>query len=106
MNRAIDEGASAQSFLVRVGVRVRSARAARGISRNILAERSEVSLRYLAQLEAGEGNISIALLHRVAGALALRVDELVGDGAHPELEALWRAASPAQRERALDILDP
>ena len=84
---------------------MRRARAALGFSRKTLAERSDISQRYLAQLECGEGNISIALLHRVAGALGLRVEDLVGEE-EDEMGALWRAASPAQRARALDILDP
>ncbi len=83
---------------------MRRARAASGISRKSLAERSDVSQRYLAQLESGEGNTSIALLHRVAGALGRRVSDLVEDG--EEISTLWRAATPVQRERALDILDP
>ncbi len=60
-----------------VGDRVRAARAAKGMSRRVLSEASGVSPRYLAQLESGEGNISIGLLLRVASALDLPIEALV-----------------------------
>lgn len=61
----------------RVGDRVRGARGARGMSRRVLSEVSGVSPRYLAQLEGGEGNISIGLLFRVAEALGVSMEALV-----------------------------
>ncbi|MBV7396981.1 helix-turn-helix transcriptional regulator [Mameliella sediminis] len=65
-------------LLERVGQRVRQAREQRGISRRVLSDKSGVSPRYLAQLESGAGNISIGLLCRVAEALDLRIEWLVG----------------------------
>src|SRR6266568_9449579 len=56
-------------FLRRVGDRVRTMRSRRGMSRKLLARHSKVSERYLAQLESGSGNFSIALLRRVAHAI-------------------------------------
>jgi len=61
-----------------VGARVRAARERKAISRRILSEMSGVSPRYLAQLEAGEGNISIGLLMRVAHALDHKIEWVVG----------------------------
>lgn len=61
----------------RVGDRVRSARNMRQMSRRVLSEVSGVSPRYLAQLEGGEGNISIGLLFRVAEALGVSLETLV-----------------------------
>ena len=63
----------------RVGDRVRAARKSRGMSRRVLSETSGVSPRYLAQLESGEGNISIALLLRVAVSLEMTIEALVAD---------------------------
>ena len=68
-DRAGDEGGI---FLSGLGQRVRSARAARGMTRKILAKDSGVSERYLAQLEAGRGNVSVLVLLRVADAMAMR----------------------------------
>ena len=70
---------SVEEFIRVVGERVRMARARKGMSRKALSEASGVSLRYLAQLEAGEGNISIALLKRISKALDHRIEWLVGD---------------------------
>jgi len=64
-------------YLGRLGERVRAWRNAHGTSRRRLAESSGVSERYLAQLEAGRGNISVLLLRRVARAMRVPVEELV-----------------------------
>jgi len=57
------------SFLESVGATVRSQRERRGWSRRELAGASGVSERFLAQLEAGEGNISLRRFADVAHAL-------------------------------------
>src|SRR5690349_3939501 len=64
-------------YLGRLGDRVRAWRNAHGMPRRLLAESSGVSERYLAQLEAGRGNISILLLRRIARAMRVSVEELV-----------------------------
>ncbi|MEO0667232.1 MAG: helix-turn-helix transcriptional regulator [Pseudomonadota bacterium] len=64
-------------IMERLATRVRAARSALGLSRRALSERSGVSPRYLAQIEAGEGNISVILLDRVASALDVRIEALV-----------------------------
>lgn len=73
-------------YLARLGERVRDARARRGMSRKILAHDSRVSERYLAQLEAGRGNVSILLLRQIATALSLPPAELIREGTGGELE--------------------
>jgi XRE family transcriptional regulator, aerobic/anaerobic benzoate catabolism transcriptional regulator len=74
---ARDVDTTVTQLLGRVGARVRATRKRMGFSRRILSEKSGVSPRYLAQLEAGEGNISIGLLQRVALALDCRIDWLI-----------------------------
>src|ERR1700722_3440789 len=73
--RAADEGEAA--YLQLLGDRIREARARRGMTRKILARDSRVSERYLAQLETGQGNISIALLRQIAHAMGLPLTDLV-----------------------------
>ncbi|MBS0126005.1 helix-turn-helix transcriptional regulator [Thetidibacter halocola] len=73
----IDQAVAA--LMARVGERVRYARERRGIPRRVLSEMSGVSPRYLAQIESGEGNISIGLLMRVAMALDYRIEWLLGE---------------------------
>ncbi len=65
------------AFLQALGERVREVRAQRGMSRKILARDSGVSERYLAQLESGEGNVSVLLLRQIAQALSLPVTDLL-----------------------------
>lgn len=73
-------------YLQVLGDRVRAARARRGMARKILARDSGVSERYLAQLETGQGNISIALLRQVAHAMSLPIEDLVREGADRPIE--------------------
>src|SRR5713226_773689 len=74
------------SFLVTLGARVRDARARHGMTRRMLARDSGISQRYLAELESGRGNFSIALLRRVASAIDVPVSELVSDDAPRPVE--------------------
>lgn len=98
-------------FIRLVGERVRMARARKGISRKVLSESSGVSQRYLAQLEGGQGNISIALLKRIAQALDHRLEWLVGEddpwsSEVVRMASLFRVATSDQKRRVLGILDP
>ena len=63
-------------FLLFVGMRVREIRNRRGMTRKMVSHEADVSERHLAQLESGEGNISIVLLRRIAGALNISLVEL------------------------------
>lgn len=65
------------AFLARLGDRVRDARKERGLSRRALSDISGVSERYLAQLEAGSGNVSIVLLRDIALSLGMKLEHFV-----------------------------
>jgi len=65
---------------------VRQARARRGMTRKQLARDSGISERYLAQIEGGQGNISVLVLRHLARALNLPVDVLLFEGAEPPVE--------------------
>ena len=65
------------TFLESVGQAVRSQRERRGWSRRELATASGVSERFLAQLEAGAGNISLVRFAEVAAALGTTPAELL-----------------------------
>ncbi|MGO8909555.1 MAG: helix-turn-helix domain-containing protein [Bradyrhizobium sp.] len=56
-------------FLAELGDRVREMRAVCHMSRRELARQSGISERYVAQIEAGKGNVSIVLLLRIAFAI-------------------------------------
>jgi XRE family aerobic/anaerobic benzoate catabolism transcriptional regulator len=66
-----------ETFLALLGERVRAWRDSRRITRKALALSSGVSERYLAQLESGQGNMSILLLRQLAQAMQVPVEELV-----------------------------
>lgn len=63
-------------FLAGLGRRVRELRDLRGMSRKRAASEAALSERHLAHLEAGEGNISIILLRRLAQALHVGLVDL------------------------------
>jgi XRE family aerobic/anaerobic benzoate catabolism transcriptional regulator len=69
-----------------LGERVRQARARRGMTRKQLAHHSGVSERYLAQIEAGHGNISVLVLRQLGKALNMSADVLLYEGSEPPVE--------------------
>jgi XRE family transcriptional regulator, aerobic/anaerobic benzoate catabolism transcriptional regulator len=66
-----------ESLLLRdLAQRIRALRKTRSLTRKTLSQLADVSERHLAQLESGEGNISILLLNRIAQALKTSLAEL------------------------------
>jgi XRE family aerobic/anaerobic benzoate catabolism transcriptional regulator len=68
---AADQAPGTAAFLAAVGREVRKNRAKRGMTRRQLAQASETSERYLAQIESGAGNPSASVLRAIAQALDL-----------------------------------
>ena len=106
-HRHSDDGEAA--YLTAVGERVREMRARRGMTRKILARDSGVSERYLAQLEGGQGNISILLLRQLARALDTPIGALVLEGADPPVDfthsvELLRRLTGADLQEACGLL--
>jgi len=77
MNAPLSAQQQEHAFLARLGERVRAWRAEHGTTRKQLSLASGVSERYLAQLEAGQGNMSVLLLRKVARAMGVAVERLV-----------------------------
>lgn len=76
-------------ILAALGRRARAQRLSRGWTLREVAERSGVSPRFLVQLEAGTGNISVRRLAEVAQALETTPGALLsGDGGAPPVIAL------------------
>ncbi len=57
-----------------LAARVRQLRDQRGMSRKLFAEQSGVSLPHIARLEAGDGNVSVLVLERLARALGVPLE--------------------------------
>ncbi|PRH86648.1 Cro/Cl family transcriptional regulator [Labrys okinawensis] len=104
--------------LVHVGANVRRLRAAAGLSQAALAEASGLSRRLIVAVEAGDANISLANLDRLAGVLGVdfgtivrdpgqagnqRVDQLGWRGMHPDSRAAFLGAAPARNTAELWI---
>jgi XRE family transcriptional regulator, aerobic/anaerobic benzoate catabolism transcriptional regulator len=62
--------------------RIRALRKSRSLTRKTLSQLADVSERHLAQLESGEGNISVLLLNRIATALNTSLAELFTSPSH------------------------
>jgi XRE family aerobic/anaerobic benzoate catabolism transcriptional regulator len=109
MRESVSDDAGTAEFLVRLGDRVKEARARRGMTRRILARDSGVSERYLAQLESGAGNISIVLLRALARALDVPLESIVREGAEighelAEINALLGRLAPSEVLEARGML--
>jgi XRE family aerobic/anaerobic benzoate catabolism transcriptional regulator len=79
--------AAAEGILARLGGRVRALRAKRRLTLRDLASGAALSERFLGQLEAGRGNISVKNLAAVAAALGTTAAALLDDGADAAAEA-------------------
>lgn len=68
---------SSARLLRQLGLVVRARRSELGLTLRALAAQASVSERFLVQVEAGEGNISVARLEELAEALSLSAAELL-----------------------------
>ena len=66
-----------KKLLANIGLIIKKIRIQRGITRDILAIKSKISLRYLAKLESGNGNPTISVLKNIAYALNITFKELM-----------------------------
>jgi XRE family aerobic/anaerobic benzoate catabolism transcriptional regulator len=98
-----------QTYLAMLGTTVRRLRSEHGLSRKALANASGISERYIAQLEGGQGNLSVLFLRRIAAAIGVPLDILLaGEGKQPsqwrDFAPLLSAATPARLAAARAIL--
>jgi XRE family transcriptional regulator, aerobic/anaerobic benzoate catabolism transcriptional regulator len=66
-----------EELLGRIGAAVRRARTERDMTLKELAAAADLSVRFVAQLEAGEANIAVGRLAAIAEALGVRLADLV-----------------------------
>jgi len=106
----LDEAQIEDDKLLRqLGERIFDLRVRRGMTRKILSHDSSVSERYLAQLEAGDGNISIVRLRHIAGAMDIPLEDLIRTGPEPPPELILlmqylTRLSPARLTQARELL--
>lgn len=90
-----------------LGARVRAWRARRGMTRKQLAADSGLSERFLADVEAGKGNVSMYSLEAAARALNITVLDLMQDAPRPALariHSLLGRLDDAQLDQAHALL--
>ncbi len=76
-------------FLLWLATRIRELRNRRGMTRKTMSREANISERHLAQIESGEGNVSIVLLRRIATTLGVTLPALFETGgSNPEKQAL------------------
>ena len=97
-----------QQYIIEIGNRVRSLRAKRGMTRKSLSKHSDVSERYLAQLESGKANITLSVLWRVAEAFDIPFSEIIPDqcrdGINPLFASFVSSLTEEQQNSALQLL--
>ncbi|OKB68564.1 Cro/Cl family transcriptional regulator [Serratia marcescens] len=80
---------------------LRSYRQQAGLSQTALAELSGVSRRMLAGIEAGDRNVSLAVLDKIAAALAISFTDLIqapeARGSHLVGELAWQGTQPGSQ---------
>jgi XRE family transcriptional regulator, aerobic/anaerobic benzoate catabolism transcriptional regulator len=88
-----------------LGTKVRSLRTQASLTIKELAKRAELSLRFVNQLEAGQGNISVAGLARIASALGRPLPELIPPATHDQSirAQLWQLFSTSSDEDLQDF---
>lgn len=95
-------------FLSELGQRLRKMRTLRGMSRKVLSKASGLSERYIAQMESGEGNVSIILLRRLSNAMGAKLEDLIPSaGSTPDwpiIRDLLRGASKEQIAHVKTVL--
>jgi XRE family aerobic/anaerobic benzoate catabolism transcriptional regulator len=98
-----------EALLEAIGRRARLRREAAGLTQRELAERSGLSPRYIAQLEAGEANLSVERLTDVADALGTTAATLLA-GSEPHApppttaREAGRAETRARLRAEIDVL--
>ena len=92
-------------LLAAVGARIRSLRLDAGLTVREFARRAALSPRFINQLEAGVGNISVAGLGRVAAALGRSPHELIPpvDHDHSVAAEIWRLVSDSNTDELRDL---
>ena len=92
-----------------VGKNIRTLRLKRGLTQEMLAEEAELSSPYLSYLESGRKKASLDALIRIAAALQVTVDRLLGEvqgtvleACVPEILALLQDCSVSERRAILE----
>lgn len=92
-----------------VGNRIYMMRKQRGLTREKLAEMSDISVQFLADIEKGRKNMTVTTLRKVAAALVVSTDYIVNGISecseyNDEINELLKTLDVKSKSYALDIL--
>lgn len=95
-----------------LGKLVQRLRRKAGLTQEQLAEKAELSLKYLGELERGRGNPTLSILENIASALKMSLSEMFAydderrsaEEVRAEIERLLRGASHEECKTALRVL--
>lgn len=100
MSPAPDAGPAQPGLDARIGARVRTLRAARGLTLDGLARTAAVSRAMLSRIERGESSGTAQLLNRVCAGLGVTLSALFAGTEAPASPLVRRAAQPEWRDPA------
>ena len=94
-----------------IGKKIQSERKARGMTQEFLAEKLDVSIGYISQVERGITKISLDLLAAICGVLDCDISKLVSDSAagsrylSSETAAKFASLNPKERRIVNAFMD-
>ena len=95
--------------LINIGFIIKKYRAKRGITRQILANKSGISLRYLAQLESGKANPTISILKNISYSLNMTLSDMFftynNETAIGMYDSRLMKFSSEQRKKVLSLIE-
>ena len=88
------------------GNRVLMARKNRGLTREQLAEKADISVQFLADIEKGRKNMTITTLRKLSAALMISADYIVNGTEEQvnELSEIGKTLSPKRQKQAAELL--
>ena len=93
------------------GIRIYQLRQSRHLTREQLAEKADISVPFLYDIERGKKSMTVTTLRNLASALCVTSDFIINgdeevniDASSRELIAIYKTLPPEQRSYALEIL--
>ena len=93
---------------IKLGIKIRECRQARHLSQNELAEKAEISTRYLGDIERGAKIPKLSTFINLLNAMNVSADYVLMDALHvqqSELEISFEYLPPETKIKMLDVLE-
>ena len=95
---------------IETGVRIYQLRQSKHLTREQLAEKADISVQFLYDIERGKKNMTVTTLRKLAFALCVTADFIINgeevdiDTSNRELISIYKKLSPEKQYYALQIL--